>query len=127
MSTIPNGVRGSANSSSNIALSIEQASRQRQDHQLRSTRADRDREDGDRASYQVTLSNAARQFSSQETTRVYAKAEPGSVGNKPVAEQRLEHAVQNRQANQDNQQAQLSAVRALERYTQTAALDGKLD
>ena len=101
---------------------MEQAARQRQDDQIRSVKTARNIEDSDSASYQVTLSHAARQFAAQETERVYAKPDSSSVGNKPVEEQRFERIQQEYHTENANRQSALSVTRALESYAKTAAI-----
>lgn len=125
MSLTPVGIRDNANSPLTRDRSIEQASQQRQDQYIRSVKDDRDQEDGTRGSYQVTLSVASRQFSSQETDRVYAKPEARAAGDRAETDRHLKQYQQDQRTESANQQSQLSVVRALESYSQVAALDGK--
>jgi hypothetical protein len=113
-----------ASSQSSLAASlVAQAVSQPQEQQARSLRTDREREDVTRANDQVTLSSAARQVATQTTERVTARPEANPVGDRPESENRIEQTRQAQvESRQDDQQTPRSVARALETYTQTAAL-----
>jgi hypothetical protein len=113
-----------ASSQSSLASPfVAQAVSQPQEQQARSLRNDREREDVTRANDQVTLSGAARQLATQATERVTARPEASPVADRPQSESRIEQTRQAQVESQsDNQQTSRSVARALESYTQTAAL-----
>lgn len=113
-----------ASSQSSLAASlVAQAVSQPQEQQARSLRTDREREDVTRANDQVTLSSAARQVSTQATERVTARPEASPVADRPQSDNRLEQSRQAQvESRDDSQQTPRSVARALETYTQTAAL-----
>lgn len=100
-----------------------QAAAQPQEQQARNQRVERERDDATRANDQVTLSGAARQVAASETERVVAKTEVNTVADRPEAENRIEQARQTQiESRREEQPTPRSVARALETYTQTAAL-----
>jgi len=107
-----------------VAAFATQAATQPQEQQARNLRSERERDDATRANDQVTLSGAARQISTRETERVVPGSEVSSISNKPQTENRVEQVrqAQVESSRSDQPPARPSVVRALETYTQTAAL-----
>jgi hypothetical protein len=96
---------------------------QPQEQQARNVRSTRERDDATRANDQVTLSGAARQVSARETERVVPSTESSAISYKPQDENRVEQVRQAQSTSRENDTpAPRSVARALESYTQTAAL-----
>ncbi len=96
---------------------------QPQEQQARNVRSTRERDDATRANDQVTLSGAARQVSARETERVVRSTESSAISYKPQDENRVEQVRQAQSTSRENDTpAPRSVARALESYTQTAAL-----
>lgn len=114
----------SVNSQSSVASSLlAQSAVQPQELQARNLRSERERDDATRPNDQVTLSGASRQVSARETERVVPQTEVAPTDANAKEANRVEQA---RQAQIETQRSDRpvpsSVARALETYTQTAAL-----
>jgi hypothetical protein len=109
---------------SGLASSIApQALAQPQEQAARNLRSERERDDATRANDQVTLSGASRQVAARETERVVAQGEVAAPSDNPQQTDRVEQARQTRvESERDEQPVPRSVARALETYTQAAAL-----
>lgn len=102
-----------------------QALGQPQEQLARNLRSDRERDDATRANDQVTLSGASRQVAARETERVVPQAEVAASSDRSQQTDRVEQIRQNRiESQRDEQPVPRSVARALETYTQAAALSG---
>jgi hypothetical protein len=96
---------------------------QPQEQQAINLRSERERDEATRPDDQVTLSSAARQVAARETERVVPQTEVSSTAEKTQERDRFEHARQAQiEAQREERPAPLSVARALESYTQAAAL-----
>lgn len=114
----------SVNSQSNVASALlAQGAVQPQEQQARNLRSERERDDATRPNDQVTLSGASRQVAARETERVVPQTEVAPTDAKAKETDRVEQARQTQIETQRNDRPVPSSVaRALETYTQTAAL-----
>lgn len=105
------------------AAALPQTITQPQEQQARNLRSERERDDATRANDQVTLSGASRQVAARETERVVPQAEVTAAAEKSKEQDRVEQARQNEiEARRNDQPVSRSVARALDNYTQAAAL-----
>jgi hypothetical protein len=96
---------------------------QPQEQQARNLRSERERDDAIRPNDQVTLSGASRQVAARETERVLPQADVTASADKSQETDRVEQARQNRiDSQREDAPVPRSVARALETYTQAAAL-----
>jgi hypothetical protein len=109
---------------SGVASSISpQTLAQPQEQVARNLRSDRERDDATRANDQVTLSGASRQVAARETERVVPQSEVAASADRSQQTDRVEQVRQNQiESQRDEQPVPRSVARALETYTQAAAL-----
>jgi hypothetical protein len=100
-----------------------QATAQPQEQLARNLRSERERDDATSPNDQVTLSGASRQVAAREIERVVPQTEVTASADKSQETDRVEQARQNQlETQRDNQPVPRSVARALETYTQAAAL-----
>lgn len=96
---------------------------QPQEQLARNLRSERERDDATRPNDQVTLSGASRQVAARETERVVPQTEVTASSDKSQETDRVEQARQSRiDAQREDPPVPRSVARALETYTQAAAL-----
>lgn len=96
---------------------------QPQEQTARNLRNERERDDATRPNDQVTLSGASQEIAARESGRVAPKAEVVASGDKTQGTDRVDQARQQRvDAQRDGPPVPSSVARALENYTQAAAL-----
>lgn len=114
----------SVGSQSTIATAaLPQAITQPQEQLARNLRSERARDEATSANDQVTLSGASRQVAARETERVVPQVEVTAAAEKSSEQDRVEQARQTQiEAQRNEQPVSRSVARALENYTQAAAL-----
>jgi len=102
---------------------VSQSVTQPQEQLARNLRSERERDDATRSNDQVTLSGASRQVAARETERVVPQTEASAVSDKSQEQDRVQQVRQTQTETQQNSQpVPRSVARALETYTQAAAL-----
>lgn len=105
------------------AAVVPQSITQPQEQLARNLRSERERDEATRSNDQVTLSGASRQVAARETERVVPQAEVVAAADKSEETDRIEQVRQNQlEAQRNEQPVSRSVARALENYTQAAAL-----
>lgn len=102
---------------------VTQTLAQPQEQLARNLRSERERDEATPSNDQVTLSGASRQVAARETERIVPQTEVASTADKSQERDRVEQARQTLiEDKRDEQPVPRSVARALETYTQAAAL-----
>ena len=100
-----------------------QSQAQPQEQLARNLRSEKERDDATRSNDQVTLSGASRQVAARESERVVPQTEVAASADKSQEQDRVQQVRQTQIESQQNAQpVPRSVARALETYTQAAAL-----
>jgi len=98
---------------------------QPQEQQARNLRSERERDDAKRPNDQVTLSGASQEVANRENGRVLPQTEVSATTDKSQEKDRVEQLRQTQiEAQRNERPVPRSVARALETYTQAAALNG---